>query len=175
MCIRDSIGTKPHTHPTAAPAPVAASTDTILIGTSTCVDLRSSSAPPPTARPGSAQVHGARRDCSIEIYSYDFTLEPRAVESFAARCHDLQTRVDSSFVRSIVCGRYDIEGLVVLRGAVLREIRRGVLSTRVIADGDDYVDVLATRFDLAPAGVEALWPGVYASHLAWVASQNSSQ
>ncbi len=120
-------------------------------------------------------MHGARRDCSIEIYSYDFTLEPRAVESFAARCHDLQTRVDSSFVRSIVCGRYDIEGLVVLRGAVLREIRRGVLSTRVIADGDDYVDVLATRFDLAPAGVEALWPGVYASHLAWVASQNSSQ
>ncbi|MBA3891760.1 MAG: arylamine N-acetyltransferase [Gemmatimonadaceae bacterium] len=103
--------------------------------------------------------------------SYDFTLERRSINSFAARCHELQTAVDSSFVRSTVCGRYERDGLVVLRGAVLREVKRGVLATRVIADADDYVGVLAERFDLTPAGIATLWPTVHARHIAWVAAQ----
>lgn len=58
-----------------------------------------------------------------------------------------------------------------LRGAVLREVKRGALATRVIADADDYVRVLAERFGLTPAGVRTLWPAVHARHVAWVATQ----
>lgn len=103
--------------------------------------------------------------------SYDFTLKLRSIESFADRCHELQTAADSSFVRATVCGRYDRDGLVVLRGAVLREVRDGVLGERVIADADDYLRVLVERFDLAPAGIETLWPTVKARHVAWMAAQ----
>lgn len=103
--------------------------------------------------------------------SYDFTLRPRSIVSFTAKCHELQTAADSSFVRATVCGRYDRHGLVVLRGAVLRDVRDGVLASRVIADADDYMRVLAERFNLAPAGIETLWPTVHARHLAWMAAQ----
>jgi N-hydroxyarylamine O-acetyltransferase len=103
--------------------------------------------------------------------SYDFTLEPRSVESFARKCHELQTAADSSFVRATVCGRYDRHGLVVLRGAVLREVRDGVLAMRVITDANDYGRVLAERFDLAPVGTETLWSAVQARHVAWMAAQ----
>lgn len=61
--------------------------------------------------------------------SYDFTLQPRSLQSFADTCHELQTAANSSFVRSTVCGRYERNGLVVLRGAVLREVKAGVLAT----------------------------------------------
>lgn len=104
---------------------------------------------------------------------YDFTLEARSIESFADKCHELQTSADSGFVRATVCGRYERDGLIVLRGAVLREVKNGVLAVRVIEDADDYVRVLADRFDLAPAGIEALWPTVQARHLAWMAEQAS--
>ena len=103
--------------------------------------------------------------------SYDFTLEPRSIESFADKCHELQTAPDSGFVRSTVCGRYERDGLVVLRGAVLREIRAGGLAVRVIEDADDYLRVLAERFGLAPDGIETLWPTVQARHHAWMAAQ----
>ena len=103
--------------------------------------------------------------------SYDFTLEPRSLESFADKCHELQTAADSSFVRATVCGRYERHGLVVLRGAVLREVKDGDLTVRVIADADDYGRVLVERFDLRPAGIGTLWPTVKARHIAWMATQ----
>lgn len=106
--------------------------------------------------------------------SYDFTLEPRSLESFAATCHALQTSPDSSFVRTAVCGRYGDHGLVVLRGAVLREVMNGFLSTRVIADADDYGRVLTERFHLAAAEFGPLWPAVHERHLAWMATQADS-
>jgi N-hydroxyarylamine O-acetyltransferase len=105
--------------------------------------------------------------------SYDFTLEPRSIESFADKCHELQTAPDSSLVRSTVSGRHEDDGLVVLRGAVLRELRDGVLAIRVIADADDYGRVLANRFHLAPVGVETLWATVQARHVAWMATQTT--
>lgn len=102
--------------------------------------------------------------------SYDFTVQPRSIESFAAKCHELQTVAESSFVKATVCGRYDHHGLVVLRGAVLREVRNGVLASRVIADAGDYLRVLRDRFNLAPVGVATLWPTMHARHAAWITS-----
>lgn len=104
--------------------------------------------------------------------SYDFTLEPRSIESFASKCHQLQTSPDSGFVRAIVCSRYRPDGLVILRGAVLREVTNGRLAARTITDADDYLHVLAHHFDLAPAGRDTLWPIVQAQHAAWMASQS---
>src|SRR5690606_18640748 len=70
--------------------------------------------------------------------SYDFTLEPRSIDSFGDKCQELQMAADSSFVRATVCARYERHGLVVLRGAVLREVRSGALTVREIAGADDY-------------------------------------
>lgn len=103
--------------------------------------------------------------------SYDFTLQPRTVQSFARKCHELQTSPESGFVRAIVCSRYRPNGLRILRGAILRDIADGLLTTRTIADADDYNRVLVEHFDLNPAGSDALWPIVQAQHAAWMGSQ----
>lgn len=105
--------------------------------------------------------------------SFDFTLQPRTLESFAAKCHELQTSPDSSFVKSTVCERWRPDGLVMLRSATLREVTAAGVRDRVITDPGDYARVLRDGFGLAPAGLDALWPKVWARHLAWLAEQDT--
>ncbi|MFO7169342.1 MAG: arylamine N-acetyltransferase [Chloroflexota bacterium] len=97
---------------------------------------------------------------------FDFTLEPRALADFAGQCHTLQTSPESGFVRVAVCHRFTPERILSLRGAVLANVTPADVTKRVIADADDYRRVLREQFDLE-IDVEALWPKVWESHLAW--------
>lgn len=105
---------------------------------------------------------------------FDFTLTPRTLDDFRVQCHELQTAPDSSFVRTTVCERFLPHGLVMLRGAVLREVSAAGVTTHVVTDAIEYDRVLRERFDLAIAGVEALWPAVWARHEQWQAQQRLS-
>src|SRR5262249_28741334 len=49
--------------------------------------------------------------------SFDFTLRPAPIESFRAKCHELQTSPTSGFVQKTVCQRYDGDVIWTLRGA----------------------------------------------------------
>ena len=101
---------------------------------------------------------------------YDFTLMPRTMESFAAPCQYLQTSPESGFVRTTVCHRHTPDGLVTLRGAVLREVTARGVDERVVDKLADYEQLLNSRFDLRlpPADTTALWQKVWVRHEAWM-------
>jgi len=102
---------------------------------------------------------------------FDFTLTPRALDQFGPQCRELQTSPESSFVKSTVCERFVPGGLVMLRGAVLREVSAGGVTTDAVQDAAEYDRVLRDRFDLAVPGIDALWRRVWARHLEWQAEQ----
>jgi N-hydroxyarylamine O-acetyltransferase len=102
---------------------------------------------------------------------FDFTLTARTLDQFGMQCRELQTSPESSFVKATVCERFVSHGLVMLRGAVLREVRAGNVTTHIVQDATEYDRVLRERFDLAIPGIAALWPGVWARHLQWQAEQ----
>jgi N-hydroxyarylamine O-acetyltransferase len=102
---------------------------------------------------------------------FDFTLAPRAMEAFGERCHELQTSPTSGFVLNTVCQRFVPDGLVTLRGVVLREVRASGVTETTIDSASAWARALLEYFGLAIPGVEALFPGVWARHLAWVARE----
>jgi N-hydroxyarylamine O-acetyltransferase len=102
---------------------------------------------------------------------FDFTLTARALDEFGTQCRELQTWPESSFVKATVCERFVPGGLVMLRGAILREVSAGGVTTHAVQDATEYDRVLRDRFDLAVPGIDALWPSVWARHLQWQAEQ----
>jgi N-hydroxyarylamine O-acetyltransferase len=102
---------------------------------------------------------------------FDFTLTSRALDAFAAQCRELQTSPESGFVKSTVCERFVPTGLVMLRGAVLREVTADGVTRHVVQDAGGYDRVLRERFDLAVPGIEKLWSSVWTRHLQWQAEQ----
>lgn len=102
---------------------------------------------------------------------FDFTLTPRALDEFGAQCRELQTSPESSFVKSTVCERFVPGGLIMLRGAVLREVSAGGVTTHVVQDASEYDRVLRDRFGLAVPDIDALWRSVWVRHLQWQAEQ----
>lgn len=102
---------------------------------------------------------------------FDFTLTPRTLDQFGAQNHELQTSPESGFVKATVCERFVSNGLVMLRGAVLREVRAGGVTTHTVRDAAEYEQVLRERFDLAVPGAAGLWPRVWARHLEWEVSR----
>lgn len=102
---------------------------------------------------------------------FDFTLTARRLDDFANQCLELQTSPDSSFVKSTVCERMLPSGLLMLRGATLREVHADGVTTEVLESAAAFDRVLRERFDLAIAGIETLWPRVWARHLEWQAEQ----
>ncbi|MCC7127083.1 MAG: arylamine N-acetyltransferase, partial [Acidobacteria bacterium] len=104
---------------------------------------------------------------------FDFTLTARTLDDFRVQCHELQTSPDSSFVKTTVCERFIHGGLLMLRGATLREVRAEGVTTRVVQAAEEFDRVLRERFDLVVPGVETIWPAVWERHLAWQAGQHA--
>ncbi|HUU33126.1 MAG TPA: arylamine N-acetyltransferase, partial [Vicinamibacterales bacterium] len=102
---------------------------------------------------------------------FDFTLTPRRLGEFAQQCHELQTLPESGFVKSTVCERMLPTGLVMLRGATLREVRAEGATTEVVESAASFDRVLRERFDLSIPGIETLWPRVWERHLQWQAER----
>lgn len=97
-----------------------------------------------------------------------FTLQPRTIEHFTARCHYLQTSPESGFVRTTVCHRFTQDGIVTLRGATLRRITEAGVSDEIVDNPATYEQVLNRLFDLRLSGVTSLWEKVWARHQIWL-------
>ncbi len=104
---------------------------------------------------------------------YDFTLEPFNLPDFSIPCHTLQTSPDSGFVRTTVCHRFVPDGIITLKGAVLRTVTAESIEEQVVHSQAAYAAILAQQFDLPlpPDDIETLWTGVWQRHQAWVAAQ----
>ena len=98
---------------------------------------------------------------------FDFTTEARTLEWFGPQCHELQTSPESGFVQKTVCQRFLPDGILTLRGAVLRQVTKHGALDRVITHADEYAKVLADRFDLRIPAAESLFAIVWERHLAW--------
>jgi len=101
---------------------------------------------------------------------FDFTLEPKQLDDFAARCHELQTSPASGFVRKTVCQRITPDGIVTLRGAILQRVTVGGVAERTVDGPADYAELLDRVFGLAIPEVGQLWDRVWSRHLAWTAA-----
>ena len=100
---------------------------------------------------------------------FDFTLTTRTLDDFATQCRELQTSPDSSFVKTTVCERFTPQGLVMLRGATLREVTAAGVTSRVLQDANQFATTLRERFGLDLPAAAELWPRVWNMHLAWEA------
>ena len=106
--------------------------------------------------------------------SFDFTLAPREVATFEARCDYLQTSPESRFVRAAVCQRLFADRVVSLRGAVLTVATAAGARRRVLTDEADYAQVLAGTFDLPGLDTARLWPLVLRQHAEWLARERGA-
>jgi N-hydroxyarylamine O-acetyltransferase len=98
---------------------------------------------------------------------FDFTLTRRTLDDFAVQCRELQTSPESGFVKTTVCERFTREGLIMLRGATLKEVTAAGARERVLESAGEYEATLRDRFGLdLPAAAAELWPRAWASHLA---------
>jgi N-hydroxyarylamine O-acetyltransferase len=102
---------------------------------------------------------------------FDFTLTARTIDGFASQCRELQTSPESSFVQTTVCERFVPDGLLMLRGAVLRHVTAQGVATEIVPDANAYVRVLKTRFDLDLPEMAECWPRIWERHLQWLGTQ----
>lgn len=98
--------------------------------------------------------------------SFDFDLKPYQLSDFTAQCWRQQTSLDSGFVQKTICQRMLPDGILTLRGAVLKTLRADKTQQRVIQSEAEYRQVLREHFGLQIDTAE-LWPRVWRRHLEW--------
>jgi N-hydroxyarylamine O-acetyltransferase len=102
---------------------------------------------------------------------FDFTLDGHELADFAPQSHELQTWEGSGFVRNTVCFRFNKQGYVCLRGAVLTTVTESGQQEQVIDNLADYQRILTNTFDLPLPNIDTLWEKVWARHQAWANEQ----
>ncbi len=96
--------------------------------------------------------------------SFDFHLAPADENLLARQCRWLQTSEDSPFVQNLTVQRHLEDGLVVLRGRVLRGITPTGVTEMTIDDADSFTATLRDTFGLDLPQAASLWPVVMARH-----------
>lgn len=102
---------------------------------------------------------------------FDFTLDAHELEDFAQQSHELQTWDGSGFVRNTVCFRFNEQGYIGLRGAVLSSVTENGVEERTIDNAADYRQVLTEIFDLHLPDTDDLWQKVWTRHQSWIQTQ----
>lgn len=97
-------------------------------------------------------------------FSYDFETRPGSERELAARCEQLQTDPDSSFVLNLVCQRRQPLSHVALRGRVLTTTRATGRQQRLLQSAAELSAALAAEFNLVVPEATALWPKIEARH-----------
>jgi N-hydroxyarylamine O-acetyltransferase len=97
--------------------------------------------------------------------SFDFQLDRAEEALLDERCRWLQTSLESSFVQNVVAQRHVQDGLVMLRGKVLKRVTEAGVTRRELGSGTDLVETLAEVFDLHLPEAAGLWPAIEARHL----------
>ncbi len=102
---------------------------------------------------------------------YGFLDHARDIGEFASRCAWLQSNPTSPFVVRTSCHRYTADGVISLRGAVLRTVTAQHESDTVLESRADYAHALRHTFELSLTDdeIETLWSRVWLAHLAWIA------
>lgn len=73
---------------------------------------------------------------------YSFSLEPRTLQDFAARCHYHQTSTDSHFMQNRICTRATPDGRITVSEMMLIVTRQGEREEKMLASEEEKVRVL---------------------------------
>lgn len=117
---------------------------------------------------GIEQLHDGRwrffeRHLDSESH-YDFVARAADESALAAKCNDLQTNPESSFVLNLVAQRRTPTTHRVLRGRLyLEKSKAGVVKQR-LESAHELVASLEKRFGLDIPEAESLWPRIVARH-----------
>lgn len=102
--------------------------------------------------------------------SFDFTLSPHQLSDFTNQCHIQQTSPNSGFVQGTVCQIFTDEGIVTLRGAVLKKVTRDGVTRHVVDSDKEYNQLLRDVFGLELPNIGDLYAKVWQRHLEWLAN-----
>ena len=95
---------------------------------------------------------------------YDFRNAPADHEQMAAVCRWLSTSPDSVFTQTAFAFRHTADGVRVLRGRTINQVRPGQRTTEFIDSADEFSSILRADFDLDVPEVAKLWPVICARH-----------
>lgn len=96
--------------------------------------------------------------------SFDFQLERANEALLSERCQWLQTSPESMFVQNVVCMRHVPNGLVLLRGKVLKRVTAEGVARHELGSPGELVETLGEVFDLDLPEATTLWPAIEARH-----------
>ena len=96
--------------------------------------------------------------------NFDFNLAPASEAALAAKCDELQTDPQSHFRLNLFCFRQTEDGIVSLRGRVLRKITPKGFSERLVADENDLVATIRSELLIDVPEAASLWPKIVARH-----------
>ena len=97
-------------------------------------------------------------------FSFDFEDVPADEGAMSARCHYLQTSLESGFVQNLVCQLRRPDSHIVLRGRVLSVVTSEGKRKRVLDSADELVATLRDEFKLVAPEAAALWEKICERH-----------
>jgi len=103
--------------------------------------------------------------------NFDFNLAPADESKLAARCHNLQTAPDSHFVLNLFCFRFRENGVVGVRGRVVRTVTAEGYEDRLLNSADELVRFFDEELNLRDPELASLWPKICARHEVVMAAQ----
>jgi len=96
--------------------------------------------------------------------SFDFKLEPVDEAALAEKCVEMQTSPLSPFTQNLFCFRHVDDGVLLLRGRIVRKLTPHGHTDRVIDSADELVRFLDEECDLKMPEAASLWPKICARH-----------
>jgi len=105
-----------------------------------------------------------RNETQPEAPWFDFRARPASERTLAAMNWRLQHDPASPFVLNAVVARATDDGVVLLRGRVLRTLTGPTYRDHRIDTPEEYTAVLRRTFDLEVPGAASLWPRILERH-----------
>ncbi len=99
-------------------------------------------------------------------FSFDFVATAADENALSAKCVELQTDPESSFVLNLVAQLRLHDEHVSLRGRVLTRTTSSGASRRTLESANELVTVLSSVFDVDLPAAAELWPRIVARHAA---------
>ena len=103
--------------------------------------------------------------------SFDFNLAPVDEALLAAKCDEQQFSPDSHFVLNLFCFRFRENGVVGVRGRVVRRVTPDGHDDRILNSADELVRFFDEELDLRDPELASLWPKICARHDVVMAAQ----
>ncbi|MFC4334415.1 arylamine N-acetyltransferase family protein [Salininema proteolyticum] len=118
-----------------------------------------------------------RLDRRLTDQTFDFTTDPRGLDDFLPKFHELQDSPESPFVKTLAVMKTGSRGVEMLRARTLTVYRAGEGKRQGLVESrDDFAAELRGRFGLELSGerLAALWDRAAEQHEAWRAEKGQS-